>query len=501
MRLRRRTLLLLMLSLLATISVAPARAVTAAEDPFATSLEQAVPELLAAYEVPGLTVAAIQNGDVVWSKGFGYADTARQRPMTADHILMHGSNGKVITTWAVLRLVEEGKVDLDAPVQSYVKSWQLPPSPYPSRITVRKLLTHTSGLAPKSYLPRDPRFPVVSILDSLNGRNYGSGPVVQAYEPGRGSHYSGAGFAVAQLLVEEVTGESFEAYTKRVIFEPLGMTTAAWHWTPAVIAQAATPYDATGEPLPYYDLSEAAVGGEMMTAADFARFVAAAVTGPNGEPPGRGVLKPETIAQALTPQPGDPSMGLGYGIDRMQNGKSFLMHRGANPGWQAVFALQPESGNGFVAVANSDRADRLMTELIDLWSRAVEGTPLPLPADWSRQVTDPWLPLRNLLTGLAALLGVGLIPVAYRVWSQTRRGTRRWGWSVTALVRAVLITVLVAVWVIFFHTEIQIPWPPSWLFVHWPAEIRWVTLAVVAWASLGIVMGGLRPDKKDPGGP
>ncbi len=483
-------LTLLVLFFLATVLPIPVHAATG--DPLASAMDKAVPELLAAYDVPGLTVAYIQDGEVVWTKGYGFADTDRQTPMTADHILQHGSNGKVITTWAVLKLVEEGKVDLDAPAQQYIKRWQVPESPNSPRITVRMLLIHTSGLEPGSYLPRDPRFPPVSLLDSLNGRNYGSGPVREAYEPGSSFHYSGAGFAVAQLLVEEVTGESFEAYTRRVIFEPLGMTSAAWHWTPDLIARAAVPYDIKGRPLPYYDLSEAAVGSEMMTAADFARFVAATVEGPNGEPPGRGVLKPETLQLATTAQPGTPSMGLGYGIDHLQNGKRFLMHRGANPGWQAVFALQPESRGGFVAAANSDRADRMMVELVDVWSRATEATPLPLPAGWTRDAADPWLPLRQILIGLTAVLGSGLGLAAYRVWRQVRQGTRRWGWSGGATARALLSVTGVGLWVIYFHSHLPIPWPPAWLFVHWPVEVRWVTLAVAGWGALGVFSAGWR---------
>lgn len=131
-----------------------------------------MPNLLKAYGVPGATVAFIQNGEVVWSQGYGLADTDRQTPMAVGHILAHGSNGKVIAAWAVLHLVDEGKVELDAPVERYLKRWQVPASSYDTaRITVRQLRSHTSGLEPGHYLVRPIRFKQVDIVDSLNGRN------------------------------------------------------------------------------------------------------------------------------------------------------------------------------------------------------------------------------------------------------------------------------------------------------------------------------------------
>lgn len=426
MRRAARTVVLLLLTPLLLLS-SLSRTDAAPSDPFAAQLESCMPDLLKAYGVPGASVAYIQDGEVVWSQGYGLADRERKTPMTAGHIFAHGSDGKVIAAWAVLRLVDEGKVDLDAPVERYLKRWKLPASPYDaSKPTVRMLLNHTSGLEPGHYRVRPIRFDHVEIVDSLNGLNYGVGPARLTREPGTAFNYFGAGFAVAQVLVEDVTGEAFEAFTNRVIFGPLVMTTAAWHWTPELEARAATPYGAKSERLPFYDLSEAAVGSEMMTAADYARFVAAAVPGPKDEPAGRGVLKPETVSMAMTPQAGaNTTSGLGYGTGKLQNGQRYVMHLGGDPGWRAGFILQPESRDGFVIATNSDRADSMLLEVMDIWSRTTQDSPLPLAPNFKRIITDPDLPLRNLLLIVTAVLGVGLIYPVIGLWRQVRSGTRR----------------------------------------------------------------------------
>ncbi|HYG60636.1 MAG TPA: serine hydrolase domain-containing protein [Symbiobacteriaceae bacterium] len=482
-------LLVPLLLLFAVTAASPALATP--DDPFAAALETAMPGLLKAYDVPGAAVAYISNGEVAWSRGYGFADKERKTPMTGDHILAHGSNGKVIAAWAVLRLVDEGKVDLNTPAERYLKRWQFPASPFDaSKITVRHLLTHTSGLEPGHYRVRPIRFGQVGIVDSLNGRNYGSGPVRLAREPGSQFSYSGAGFAVAQALVEDVTGESFEAYTERVIFRPLGMASAAWHWSPSLEARAAIPYGAQGERLPYYDLSEAAVGSEMMTVADFARFVAAAVPGPGGEAAGRGVLKPETVAMSMTVQPAtNGTCGLGYGIDKLQNGKPFVMHLGGDPGWRAAFALQPESRTGFVVAANSSRADNMLLEIMDVWSRAALGTPLPLAPGFQRTVTDAELPLRNLLLVVTVLLGLGLLLTGKRVYQQARDGGRAHDASRTsrAVALSALYAALAVAWLLWNHTDVPVPGvPASWVIPIWTPEIRYVTAAVLAWACLGM---------------
>lgn len=240
----------------------------------------------------------------------------------------------------------------------------------------------------------------------------------------------------------------------------------------------------------------------MMSVNDFARFVAAAVPGPNGEPAGRGVLRPETVALAMTPQPAtNGTCGLGYGIDRLQNGRNYVLHLGGDPGWRAAFALHPESRSGLVVATNSDRADNMLLEVMDIWSRSTLGSPLPVAPNRVLVVADPYRPLRYLILVVSVLLGLGLVGAAARVWAQARSGMRRR--AVSHSRRAVLITIAyvlpAAGWLLWFHTTVPMPFPASWLVPIWPAEFHYLTTAVLAGVCLGIVTAWLPRQKGRPG--
>ena len=369
-----------------------------------------MPELLAEYQVPGAVVAYIRNGDVAWTQAYGLADVANQKPMRADMIFNHGSDGKVLTAWGVMRLVEQGRVDLDAPVNAYLKRWQLQSTQFdPNDVTPRRLLSHTAGLTVHGFNDYGPRRTLPGLVDVLDGRNQLDGAVVIGSQPGTRFEYSGGGFVVLQMMIEDVTGEPFAVFMERGITGPLGLSSLRWTWTPELSAQAPTPYGLLGEPLEYRQLASQAIGSEVSTVADFARFVAAAVDGPGGEPAGRGVLQPATVQQMLEIQPNtNGTAGLAYGIGSGGGGK-LLMHFGSNPGWNAHFVISPDRREGFVIANNSMRGDPLDLAVHYLWLTTVLGggagaAPLPVPADYGLAAT--------IVQGLAAVLAIGLLITA-----------------------------------------------------------------------------------------
>src|SRR6478672_8663803 len=117
------------------------------KDQFAIALEERMPALLASNKVPGAVVSCIRNGEVAWTKAFGLADLRTSSPMRPNMVLNHGSDGKVLTAWAMMRLVEAGKVELDAPANRYLKRWQIRSTRFdPNSVTPRRLISHTAGL-------------------------------------------------------------------------------------------------------------------------------------------------------------------------------------------------------------------------------------------------------------------------------------------------------------------------------------------------------------------
>src|SRR5580698_3205694 len=156
-------------------------------------------------------------------KGYGFADVPSAKPIAPDTPFNVGSLSKTATAWGVLRLVERGKVELDQPVDAYLKGWRLPPSEFDAKqVTILRVLSHTAGISNHDYHGWDPASPLPPIVDSLSGKT-GTGEVRVVSPPGTGHSYSGADYAIMQLLIESVSRLSFQDYMKAQVFEPLGM--------------------------------------------------------------------------------------------------------------------------------------------------------------------------------------------------------------------------------------------------------------------------------------
>jgi CubicO group peptidase (beta-lactamase class C family) len=316
-------------------------------------------------------VSCIKNGEVAWTKAFGFADLRTRSPMRPNMVFNHASDGKVLTAWAMMRLVEAGKVELDAPANRYLKRWQIRSTRFdPNAVTPRRLISHTAGLTVHGFKDYERGVPLPSLVEVLEGKNQDDGAVIIQWEPGTTNVYSGGGFVIAQMIIEDVSGQPFAEFMRREVAEPLGLSSLEWVWTPRLERRAPTPYDDEQKEVGYRQLASQAIGSEICTVPDFARFIAAAVGGPHNEPPGRGILKPETISLMVQTQPNiTPSGGLGYGIGSGR-GEKFLVHSGGNPGWSAFFLISVERRDGFVIANNSSRGGAVNDAVTKLWAKA-----------------------------------------------------------------------------------------------------------------------------------
>lgn len=378
---------LLLTGALATLAAAcsPPRGVGLQGDPrwkpaFADSIEQMMPRLMQEARVPGVAVALVEDGTVVWSQGFGYEDREARTPMTGRSVFQVASISKSVAAWGVISLVEHGQLALDTPVEQYLTRWHLPASDsgmYRDDVTVRRLLSHTAGLSLHGYPGFDPDSgPLPSIEASLSGETNGAGDVHVAFRPGTKWDYSDGGFTLLQLLTEERSGLSFTNYMAQTVLEPLGMQSSSYDWLPALRVHTAAAYDRLGRRLPNYRFTALAAAGLYTTAEDLGRFVAAGMPGPHGEPPGRGVLRRETVALMYTPAPhsDNPSgtYGLGQQLDTLANGTRVVMHGGSNRGWRLIWASIPSRRVGLVVLTNSDRGSAVYGPVLCAWYR-VEG--------------------------------------------------------------------------------------------------------------------------------
>jgi CubicO group peptidase (beta-lactamase class C family) len=346
---------------------------SSARDPLqlglARAVEDAARRAMAGSTTPGLAVALIGNGEVAWAAGYGVADHSTGRPVMTATRFQAASVSKPVTAWGVLRLVESGRIGLDEPIIGQLRRWRPPPSPLDADgITVRRLLSHTAGLSVHGYVGQTLDRPLPSIVASLSGEAGGSFPVELLEAPGRRWLYSGGGYSVLQLLVEELSGRPFAEFMQTEVLGPLGMTASSFQWRRTAVTAGG--HDADGGRIPDFCFAEQAAAGLVTTAPDLARFVAAALPGPEGKEPGRGVLRPAGLRLALTAAPStEGRWGFGYALGLLPGGDRLAYHEGANRGWRAGLAMLPDRRMGIVALANSDAGSTPINAVVQRWVR------------------------------------------------------------------------------------------------------------------------------------
>lgn len=340
-----------------------------------TALAERAAALCGRPGVPGLAFAVAADGSVVAERAFGVADLGAARPLATSHVFQAASLAKCVTAWTVLQLAEAGRVDLDAPIARYVERWRLPPSAFDhSLATVRRILSHTAGLSLPDYPGFEPSRPLPTLEASLAGETNGGGDLRVVEPPGARFRYSGGGFALLQLAIEELTGERFAARVARTVFAPLGMTRSTFDPGSPLLDSAATGHDPQGHALPFYRLDGAAAAGLVTTAGDLARFAAAHLPGPHGEPAGRGVVSPSAIVAMTTPHVRTGRRdglwalyGLGFEVEQRADGRTIVGHHGMNRGWRALAAIEPAGRRAIALLANSDAAMPALEELLATW--------------------------------------------------------------------------------------------------------------------------------------
>jgi CubicO group peptidase (beta-lactamase class C family) len=318
----------------------------------------------------------VEQGEVVWSQGYGLASVDSDTPVTPDTVFQVASISKPVSAWGIMRLVEEEAINLDAPVDQYLHRWRVPPSSFDNNgVTARRLLSHTGGTSMPGYPGYPPDQPVPSIVQSLNGEPPGIGPVEVVTAPGTLFQYSGGGYGILQLAIEDLTNQPFADFMQEAVLSPLEMASSSFEWTAALQPRTATPYDMSNEPLPNFLFAEKAAAGLYSTAPDIARFAAATMQGIDGEP-GRGVLKPDTV-RLMSMRVTNSPYGLGYDVAPVTSGGVRIGHFGANLGWRSLFFALPESRRAFVILANSDAAispdlrSGLIIDALCIWSSEV----------------------------------------------------------------------------------------------------------------------------------
>ncbi len=390
-------------------------------DAYSKHLDETIPGLMKQYGIPAIAIAVIHSGEMAWSGTYGYTDSVKPQKIQINSIFRVESISKSLTAWGVMRLVEKGHIDLDKPLQQYMKNWQIPSSNYDMKaITVRKLLSHNAGL-PLGTIGESMEFSPDEKMPSL--RETLSQEFRLVREPGSGFAYSNVGFNLLELLIEEVTGKPFSDYMTEEILQPLNMVQSSFIWQESLRSLLLTGHDLHGNPVAAYVYPAHGAGGLLAPVEDIARFVEAEMT--NAYFVNHGVLSEKSIRQLHTPQVDIPGIfglvadayGLGHFIEQLPDVQRAVWHGGQGHGWMSHYHVVPESGDGIVILTNSQRSWPLFAHVLADW------------ASWSGIGSVKMGRIVYGNTALRALTGVVLIVVLwqfFRLVRGLRSGNRRW---------------------------------------------------------------------------
>lgn len=323
-------------------------------------------ERMAHYRVPGVSVAVVEDGRIAWAQGFGVRDAGAADSVTAATLFQAASISKPVAATGMLRMVDEGKLGLDTPVNEYLVSWKLPESSFAARekVTLRRIASHSAGLTVHGFGGYRAGAPLPSVPQVLDGNGpANSAPVRVDAIPGSMWRYSGGGVTIEQLVMTDVAKEPFPALMRRLVLDPVGMANSTFEQPlpDARHGTAASGHDAEGEAIPgrWHVYPEMAAAGLWTTPTDLLKWameIAAAREGRSN----RVLSKPTAIAM-LTPQMG--RSGLGPTLGGRGAGFNFG-HGGSNAGFRAQLIYFPETGQGAAVMANAEGGDRLAREIL-----------------------------------------------------------------------------------------------------------------------------------------
>jgi D-alanyl-D-alanine carboxypeptidase len=348
---------------------------------FQDYLDETIQGSMKKHDIMGVAVGLVHDGEIVYLRGYGFADAAQEVPITENTVFQAASISKSLTAWGIMNLVEEGKLELDAPVSRYLTRWNLPSSKYDaSGVTIRRLLSHTSGIAHVGgYAGFGPEESLQTLEDSLTSAKdaFGNG-VKLVRQPGTKIEYSGGAYTLLQLVIEEVTNLSFEEYMKNDVLMPLGMDQSGFVLDPLMEENLSIVYDKSGNPSSSRSFTAKAAAGLYTTAHDLSIWAATMIPSEGNSQGGR-VLDPETVQEMFHNQTDveNPfSYGLGYMVQNILfTNLTEVFHTGTNlPGWCSVVSTVPEKGEGLVIMTNSPGGAALRHEIRSAWLHWVTGS-------------------------------------------------------------------------------------------------------------------------------
>ncbi|WP_108126403.1 serine hydrolase domain-containing protein [Saccharospirillum mangrovi] len=300
-------------------------------------IDQTAQDVMQRYAVPGLALARIEDGELLWTRSYGQADA--DQPLTADTIFNVASLTKPLFSLGYLHQVEAGRADLDAPLADDWIDPDVADDPRLPQLTARLALSHQSGFP--NWRGRDGLFFM--------------------FAPGERHEYSGEGYEYVRRALESQTGESMSAWMQRDVLKPAGMNDTVFGWDDRLNGRVSAGYDEAGHTveLTSHTREPNAAANTFTTIGDYGRFAAWVARGAD--------LDPALFAQMITPQSAHPDplefWGLGWRLTQMPD-RTLIEHDGREPGIRTLVIIDPSNGDGLVMLTNSSNGELIVRDLL-----------------------------------------------------------------------------------------------------------------------------------------
>jgi CubicO group peptidase (beta-lactamase class C family) len=326
-----------------------------------------IQELMTRFRIPGVSVAVIKDFKIHWAKGYGVADAETGQLVDTGTAFQAASISKPVFAMAMVKLQQDGRLSLDADVNTILTSWKVPASEFTrdQPVTLRSLASHTSGADDgfgfPGYAPNEPRPTLPQLLDGEKPSNVG--PVKFVRPPYAGMKYSGGGVTLAQLAVQDLVRKPFAEFMRETILGPLGMSQSTFEqpMSDAFAAKASKAHNGAGRRMgpPWHVYPEQAAAGLWTTPSDLARFaieVQRAIRGP------RGTVLTQASAREMLAAIGAGGYAVGFGVNQRGEGWYFS-HSGGNWGFGCNLVAHFRKGYGVAIMTNGDAGGRIIGEI------------------------------------------------------------------------------------------------------------------------------------------
>ncbi|NEU31921.1 beta-lactamase family protein [bacterium LRH843] len=390
--------------------------------------------------LPGAAIVVVKDGKLVYETGYGHDSNGD--PLTVKSKMRLASGSKPITAFAILQLVDEGKIKLDDPVIKYVPELTIDDTRW-KQVTVRQLLSHTSGIPSPTIVP--PATNSKTGVDRLRGWKLQS-------DPGENYAYSNANYWILARLVEEISGIEFAQYLKQKVFSPLGMNDSVTAVNSGDPSQGLPKgyVTAYGTAIPWTELEQMflGAGGVVTTAADMGKWLSMHTNNGKNEL-GEQLLSKKLLKESYSPQPGSGKYGLGWSLSSPNVKPARISHAGALSTYQTQQDILPSSGYAVAVLLNSftptlEHTYEISSGIIQLTEgqEPEEKAPVPKIIDLSLGV----LTLFYLVFGIRGM-------IRSRKWSKKRKQHRAWRFYLRLFPQ--LVPILFIGWLFFIVPTLQ----------------------------------------------